>query len=117
MGTARITFPWFPRELAPNARVHHMARARAAKAYRTQCGWIARASSVAAPSGPEIMLGVTFNPPSNRGDTDNMIAGAKSCLDGLADAWSINDRAFAFTFRRAEPVKGGQIVVEVNHDA
>lgn len=112
MGGA-ITFPWFPRELHPNARPHHMARARAAKAYRTQCGWIARAASVAAPSGPEIMLSVTFNPPSNRGDTDGMIGGCKSLFDGLADAWCINDRAFAFTFRRAAPIKGGQIVVEV----
>lgn len=108
-----ITFPWFPRELHPNARPHHMAKARAAKAYRTQCGWIARAASVVDPSGPEIMLSVTFNPPSNRGDLDNMMASAKQVFDGLADAMAVDDKRFAFTIRRAEPVKGGQIVVEV----
>lgn len=90
-----------------------MAKARAAKAYRTQCGWIARAASVTPPSKPEIMLSVTFNPPSNRGDLDGMVSGFKAGLDGLADAMCVDDKRFAFTIRRAAAVKGGQIVVEV----
>lgn len=29
-----VTLPWPPKELSPNARVHHKAKARVAKAYR-----------------------------------------------------------------------------------
>ena len=111
--TGTIVLPWPPRDLHPNARPHHMARARAAKAYRTQAMWIAKAAEIpAAPEG-EIMLDVRFHPPSNRGDTDGMFSACKSAFDGIADAIGVNDRRFAFTVRRMEPSKNGAVFIDV----
>lgn len=89
-----------------------MQRANAAKAYRTQAYWTVRAAGLQVPADGEVMLSVTFNPPDKRRrDLDGMFASAKSGLDGIADALAVNDYRFAFTIRRAEPVKGGKVVV------
>jgi len=44
---------------------------------------------------------------------DNAIAAFKGGADGLADAWGIDDRHFIVTYKWAEPVKGGRVVVEL----
>lgn len=91
-----------------------MQRASAAKAYRTQAHWTAKAAHVSAPDAGEIMLRVTFNPPDRRRrDLDGMFASAKAGLDGIADALAADDYRFAFMIRRAEPVKGGRVLVEI----
>lgn len=112
-----IALPWPPRELHPNARPHHFACASAAKAYRTQAYWLAKSALLTAPDDGDILLIVTFHPPSNRGDTDGMFSSIKAGLDGLADALGVNDRRFSFTIRRAEPVKSGQVVITIASDA
>jgi crossover junction endodeoxyribonuclease RusA len=62
----------------------------------------------------EIMLSVTFNPPDKRRrDLDGMFSNVKAGLDGIADAMCADDYRFAFTIRRAEPVKGGRVVVAI----
>lgn len=108
-----LVLPWPPRELHPNARPHHLAKARATKAYRTQAHWIAKAAEIATPNTDEIMLEVRFFPPSNRGDTDGMFAACKAAFDGIADAMAVNDRRFAFTVRRREPSKNGAVFIDI----
>ena len=57
----------------------------------------------------------TFHPPDKRKrDVDNVIASLKALIDGLADAWGIDDSEFLITYPRkfAEPVKGGKIIIE-----
>jgi len=113
-GTDIVALPWPPRELHPNTRPHHMQRARAAKAYRTVAFWAAEMAGVSAPTDGEVMLSVTFNPPDNRKrDLDGMFSASKSGFDGIADALQVNDYRFAFTIRRAEPLKGGKVVVSI----
>lgn len=91
-----------------------MQKAMAAKAYRTQAHWIAKAAQVHAPERGEIVLRVTFNPPDRRRrDLDGMFSAVKAGLDGIADALAADDYRFAFTIRRAEPVKGGRVLVEI----
>ena len=111
-----ITLPWPPRELHPNARPHHMAKAAATKAYRTQAHWITKAGEINPPADGEIMLDVAFHPPSNRGDLDGMFAAIKAGLDGIADALAVNDRRFAFTIRRAAVSKNGAVLIRVRED-
>lgn len=113
----RIVLPWFPRELHPNARPHYMAKAKAAKAYRTQSYWITKSAELNPPSTGEIMLDVEFYPPSNRGDTDGMFAACKAAFDGIADALEVNDRRFAFTIRRRETAKNGAVFITVQEAA
>ena len=72
-------------------------------------------SGLRAPEDGEVMLDVTFNPPDNRKrDLDGMFSASKAGFDGIADALAVNDYRFAFTIRRAEPIKGGKVVVQLS---
>lgn len=85
-----LTLPWYPKELAPNARVHRMVKAKAAKQYRLACYAIAK--QYPAMQGHLMIL---FYPPNRQArDLDNCLAAIKSGLDGVADAWDINDKLF-----------------------
>jgi crossover junction endodeoxyribonuclease RusA len=65
--------------------------------------------------GRTIPLTVTFNEPDRRmRDLDNLLAAAKSAIDGIATALTVNDKHFSpITVVRGEVVKGGQMIVEV----
>jgi hypothetical protein len=91
-----------------------MVRARATKAYRTTAHWAAKATDlpVLADDG-DIPLQVRFYPPSRRGDKANMPAMLKAGIDGIADAWGVNDRRFVPTYTYADPVKGGRVEVSL----
>jgi crossover junction endodeoxyribonuclease RusA len=59
---------------------------------------------------------VTFNPPNKRRrDVDGVIASLKACIDGIADAIGLDDSMFRIAWPEefSEPVKGGQILVEI----
>ena len=92
-------FPWPPKELNPNARVHWSKRSKAAKAYRLQCYMIAR-SHIAKYGGvglgsEDLHLWLDFFPPDRRRrDDDNMIASFKNGRDGLAEALGLDDYRF-----------------------
>lgn len=114
----RLELPWPPRELHPNARVHFMRRAAAAKACREQAYWLAREaynlSPVRVKDRDAILVSLTFHPPDKRRrDLDGMLTSSKNQLDGIADALGINDQLFEFNLKRAEPIKGGKILVEI----
>ncbi len=89
----RFEFPWPPKELSPNARVHWRALADAKARYADECGWTAKASvghSMAQlidrrrfPLKPPVTAQVTFVCDGRRRDSDNHMAMLKPLWDGL----------------------------------
>lgn len=92
----RVTLPWPPKELSPNARLHWSKKSKAAKAYRTACFALAREAGLkSVPFEGRIHLWIDFFPPDRRHrDDDNMIATFKAGRDGLADALGVDDKRF-----------------------
>lgn len=114
-----VVLPWPPKDLSPNARVHWTKRSKAAKVYRTECGWHVRAAGPKpklAPSGP-ITLDIEFVEPDKRyrRDLDNMLASIKAGIDGIADALGVNDRRFVFRIRSSDLI-GGMVKVRISED-
>lgn len=105
----KLTLPWPPKALSPNARVHHMVKAGAAKAYKHDCAWrttVSLAATVAlargpyAPSEGPIKLALEFWPPSKRRmDIDNALARFKYGLDGIALALGVDDSRFELSIK------------------
>jgi crossover junction endodeoxyribonuclease RusA len=110
----RIELPWPPKDLSPNERPHWTKKAKAVKAYRTECGWRARAQGVNLSDVTPVHMQITFAPPdARRRDRDNMIASCKALMDGLSDAIGIDDRHFIPTYQIGEIRKGGAVIVEI----
>lgn len=112
-----VRLPWPHKDLSPNARVHHQARARVA-AVAKEAAWVDTLNQLsvrerkALSERETLHLAITFRPPDERKrDLDNMLAAAKSTLDGFAHACLIDDYKFSLSLRRAGKVKGGQIEV------
>lgn len=99
-----LTLPFPPSILSPNRRDHWAVKAPIKKQYREQCGWIAKQHPHSFPDG-DISLQITFYPPNNRMDDDNIVGCFKSGRDGLADGWGVNDKRFSPTYVFAEPDK------------
>ena len=109
-----VTLPWPYRGLSPNDRVHWRTEVKARRTYRFDCAIAARASGAKKIEATALKVSLTFHPPrAGRRDTDNMIASAKSGLDGLADVLCVDDSRWELTIARGEPVKGGQIVARI----
>lgn len=109
-----IRLPWPPAVLSPNARVHYMRRASAAKKYRGDARLIAQSQGCRALDCEALTAEITFCPPDNRRrDTDNLLAQVKSGLDGIADATGVDDSRWHYGIRRDEPVKGGAVLVHI----
>lgn len=111
--TIAIVLPWPHKSLSPNARVHHMAKAREVKKHRQWARWATPARLQV--EADRLAVTVTFNPPSNRRrDSDNLIASCKAYLDGIADSLGIDDSRFDLRAPVVGPVvKNGRVVVEV----
>jgi len=112
--------PWPPKELNPNARVHHMVRSTYAKKYRHACGmlimsqWGGLAKSMKVDQHKRLHLWLVFEPPDNRKrDDDNLIAAFKPGRDGIADALKIDDAVFALHVIRGAKHKGGRVKVAI----
>lgn len=112
-----INLPWPPKEVWPNfrARTHH-ARSRGLKQARA---WavLATKADMPRPDLPEgqIKLLLTFHkkPSGPAPDRDNCLSSAKAYLDGIAEAWGVNDRRFEPSVIIAEPRKGGAVIVSI----
>ena len=93
-----------------------MAKARAARDYKTTCFWLGKETPIKA-NGSEIRLHIHWHPKTGHDyDQDNAIASLKAGLDGLAMAWGVNDSLFKLTFEKMPPVKGGRVtIVQVPH--
>ncbi len=110
-----IELPWYPKELSPNARVHHWAvKARAADRYRNTCAWAARAQGLTLSDADEVVMTIEFRPPDKRKrDRDNMIASIKALQDGLMDAIGIDDSKFVVTYKIGQVAKRGKVIVTI----
>lgn len=113
-----VMLPWPPAALSPNSRAHWAAKARAAKAYRRDCGYATVGARGRVSLSENIGMTVTFRPPNARPrDMDNLLASIKAGLDGICDALAINDRQFGeITVRRGETARGGVVVVEIHNE-
>ena len=109
-----LLLPWPPTACNPNARGHWSKKSKAAKAYRTECYFMARTAKLAVPEG-RIILSLEFVPPDKRRrDDDNLVAAFKSGRDGLADALGIDDRRFVTQIQISEETtKGGAVRVRL----
>jgi len=109
-----LVLPWPPKELTPNfKRSNHWTKYRKhIKAYREQCGWIARTYYKPWHKIESLEFTVQFNPPDRRKrDHDGMIGGFKAGIDGLADAFGCDDNIFRITYVFGEPVKNGKVTI------
>lgn len=113
---SNVVFPWPPKELSPNSRLHHMALHRVKKAYRNVCWLLAKKAGISAETlgdAKKAEVHLVFYPPDRRGrDMDNMIASMKAGLDGLADALGMDDKHFKVTFDVSDDI-GGMVKVSV----
>lgn len=109
----QVELPWPPATLSPNARGSWRTKETDRKQYKFLCGYLAKQAKGTIPAAEQIPLNIIFYPPTKRRrDLDNMLASIKYGLDGIADAWGINDANFRpITIDAAEPVKGGKVVV------
>ncbi len=100
MQSITLSLPWPDAALSPNARVHHMARARAVKKAREYAWGMTKAAMgplgivYGAWVGP-ITVQYTFHPEIDRDrDDDNFAARMKASRDGIARALGVNDSGF-----------------------
>lgn len=110
-----ITLNWPDRVLSPNARCHWSVKAKAAKAYRRDAGWLAKASGDKIEVGRELVyVHVYFFPPDKRRrDLDGMLSSIKAGLDGIADALGVDDHSFCLTIEVCDPFKRGKVCIVV----
>lgn len=91
----RLELPFPPPQLSPNARVHHMKKARIVREYREDCAWAAMAlrRNGKQPSvAPPVRAVVTFVVPDRRRrDEQNCLQMLKPAFDGLVDAGVLVD--------------------------
>jgi len=105
-----IELPWPPSSLIPHARYKGgYKKANDTKKHRTACAWIAKTSK------PIIEFKVEFYPPDKRKrDLMNTIGSCKAAIDGLQDAWGIDDNNFRihWPLEFSDPVKNGKIIIK-----
>ncbi len=88
----RYEFPWPPRALSPNARVHWRTLALAKRDYREDCAWIVQTTQqdVSNMISP-VTAQVTFVCDARRRDSDNHMAMLKPLWDALVEMGVLED--------------------------
>lgn len=108
----RVTLPWPPKELSPNARVYWREKNQAVGQYKTACWAILTQHRIKLKGKTKFKI--TFCEPDRRArDTDNLIGSFKAGQDALSLVTIVNDRLFEITYARGEPIKGGAVEIEV----
>jgi crossover junction endodeoxyribonuclease RusA len=101
--------------LWPNGRAHWATKAREAKKQRAAAGWATKAANLTLGDGPYAVHIVCH--PKARGpvpDRDNIIAAAKSAIDGIADALGVNDRHFSAPTVSIGDTRIGQFIITIS---
>lgn len=121
--TITITLPFPNGKLSPNrSKGMHWGATSAIKSSQFADAYMLTHEAVQAitmeewiPLVGQIPLTVTFCEPDKRlRDLDNLLAAAKSAIDGIATALKVNDKHFhPITIKRGAAVKGGSMTVEV----
>ncbi len=110
-----VQLPWPEKVLSPNARCHWAVKAAAVSRARKA----ARLLTLQQTGRRKVAWGRAhltweFCPPSRRRfDVDNLVGQHKAANDGIADALGLDDSTFISTYRMAEPVKGGAVIVTI----
>jgi len=94
MSEIKYTLPLPPMILGPNRREHWAKKAKYKAALRSECYDIVKNDYKAIDDSRSIPITVIFFTGNNRADLDNLLASAKSALDGMAEALGVNDKKF-----------------------
>lgn len=115
----RVDLPYPHKDLWPNGRAHYHAKARATKAHRERASLATiealQSGAIADLHKLPIPIKIIVHPKS-RGplpDRDNVVASAKSLIDGIAHRLGINDIAFATPVVEFSTPREGRFVIEV----
>ena len=111
-----LTLDWPPSILSPNNRSHWARKAKVKAKFRSDCFYLAKSIPLPLFVDGNISVTIVFNPPTKRKyDIDNLLASMKSGLDGVADAWGVNDTRFRpITIDFGAIVKGGNVNVFIS---
>jgi len=112
--TFSITLPWPPSVLAPNARAHWRKKDKSRRAYKSECFLLAKQNRPHFGEG-YIPLEIVFHPPTRRGfDLDNALASIKAGIDGIAEAWGVNDQMFRpISIDFGDVKKNGEVEIRI----
>jgi len=111
---ALIRVSWPNRDLSPNARVHWSRKSRAGRAHKAEAHAYALVHGVRKCGSSDPRVSLTFHPPDKRKrDLDNLVASMKYALDGVSEAWGVDDSRWKLAVERGDPVKGGCVMIEV----
>ena len=111
-----VLYPWMPKELNPNARVHWATKAAKAKEYKKVCWAITTNHHLKLVNKEKVDLKLTFYKPTKvRRDLDNCLASFKAGLDGISLALGVDDSRFLLTIELAEEI-GGYVKVNFNNE-
>lgn len=110
-----IIYPWMPKELNPNARVHWATKSKMFKKYKEACWGLTMASHLPRVKGDRIHLEITFYKPNKmRRDLDNCLAAFKAGLDAISLATGVDDSQFLLSIDMADQI-GGYVKVNFNY--
>lgn len=120
-GSLTIELGWPAKELSPNTPVHYMKRSRFKKAAKIEAGWATKLALQNnrdwEPAAETIAVHFLAHPPKNwsTGDKDNLVARAKSHLDGIAVVLGVDDKIFdAPTVAWADKTEIGKLIVSIS---
>ena len=116
-----IVLPFPPAKLSGHAKGNHYRnKANVTKVWRElACDTVMRGRVATFPEGKpytragDIHITIRFFPPNKRGDRVNFPNRCKPLLDGLADAWGVNDARFVPHFEFHAPEAPGRVEIEV----
>lgn len=110
----QVTLPWPDSKLIPHARGHWAPKARATKMARELAAWKAKENGARPIEADKLDVKITLNPPDRRRrDRANSEAACKALIDGVADVVGVDDYFWRITWDHGEPIKGGQVVVNI----
>ncbi|GAC1572981.1 MAG: hypothetical protein NVS3B5_02210 [Sphingomicrobium sp.] len=109
-----VNLPWPDRALHPNSRSHWAIKADATKRARSDAAVAALAAGLRKMSVSRLSVTAIFCPPDNRRrDTDGCLSALKASFDGIADVTGVDDHTWDIAIRRSDPVKGGNVLIEI----
>lgn len=111
-----MILPWPPKELNPNARVHHMKKASVVKRARSDA-FFAAAQHGERVSGTLYAIWTFYPPDKRKRDLGNLRAACKSFQDGVFDWLGLDDSLVKEEHLRwGEKRKPGEVELELYDD-